>query len=61
MFLWPVRGSQTDLPVNRTGFQITPFSFSSSIFNGTICKPELHWYEAHGIGKKEIKIKHLIK
>lgn len=29
--------------------------------DGTICKAELHWYEAHGIGKKEIKIKHLIK
>ncbi len=23
----------------------------------SICKAELHWYEAHGIGKKEIKIK----
>jgi hypothetical protein len=21
---------------------------------------ELHWYEAHGIGKNEIKIKHLL-
>jgi hypothetical protein len=25
--------------------------------NGRICKAELHWYEAHGIGKKEIKRK----
>jgi hypothetical protein len=25
--------------------------------DGTICKAELHWYEAHGIGKKEIKFK----
>lgn len=25
--------------------------------DGTICEAELHWYEAHGIGKKEIKIK----
>lgn len=23
------------------------------------CDAELHWYEAHGIGKKEIKIKEL--
>ena len=23
----------------------------------TICQAELHWYEAHGIGKKEIKFK----
>ena len=25
--------------------------------NGTIRKAEVHWYEAHGIGKKEIKRK----
>jgi hypothetical protein len=25
--------------------------------DGTIWFAELHWYEAHGIGKKEIKIK----
>lgn len=25
--------------------------------NGAIRKAELHWYEAHGIGKKEIKRK----
>ena len=29
------------------------------LFDGTICKAELHWYEAHGIGKKETKIKHI--
>jgi hypothetical protein len=28
--------------------------------NGTISKAELHWYEAHGIGRKEIKIKRLL-
>lgn len=28
--------------------------------NGIICKAELHWYEAHGIGKKEIKIKRIL-
>ena len=27
------------------------------IADGTIFVAELHWYEAHGIGKKEIKIK----
>jgi hypothetical protein len=26
----------------------------------TICQAELHWYEAHGIGKKEIKIKYIL-
>ena len=25
-----------------------------------ICKAEVHWYEAHGIGKKDIKIKRLL-
>jgi hypothetical protein len=25
--------------------------------DGTICEAEIHWYEAHGIGKKELKFK----
>lgn len=25
--------------------------------DGTIRKAEVHWYEAHGIGRKELKIK----
>jgi hypothetical protein len=25
--------------------------------DGTVCVAELHWYEASGIGKKELKIK----
>lgn len=29
------------------------------LLDGTICKAELHWYEAHGVGKKEMKIKHI--
>jgi hypothetical protein len=28
--------------------------------DSTVCKAELHWYEAHGAGKKEIKIKRLL-
>ena len=28
--------------------------------SGRIRKAELHWYEAHGIGKKKIKIKRLL-
>lgn len=28
--------------------------------DGTIHSAELHWYEAHGIGRKEIKIKRII-
>ncbi len=29
--------------------------------DGTICHAELHWYEAHGIGAKEFKIKRILK
>ncbi len=28
--------------------------------DGTICYAEIHWYEAHGIGKKDMKIKHIL-
>ena len=28
--------------------------------NGTIRQAELHWYEASGIGKKELKIKRFV-
>ena len=28
--------------------------------DGTICQAEVHWYEAHGIGKKEMKIKYIL-
>ena len=28
--------------------------------SGKIRKAELHWYEAHGIGKKNLKIKRLL-
>lgn len=28
--------------------------------NGNIRKAELHWYQAHGIGKKNLKIKRLL-
>jgi hypothetical protein len=31
-----------------------------SLDDGSICEAELHWYEAHGIGKKEIKIKYFL-
>ena len=29
--------------------------------NGKILAVELHWYEAHGIGRKEFKIKRIIE
>ncbi len=31
------------------------------LHNGMIRKAEIHWYEAHGIGKKKIKIKRLLE
>jgi len=30
------------------------------MFDGSICNAELHWYEAHGIGRKEFKIKRIL-
>jgi hypothetical protein len=32
-----------------------------SLPSGVICRAELHWYEAHGIGKKEVKIKRILE
>ncbi|MFH1084488.1 MAG: hypothetical protein V1772_01820, partial [Chloroflexota bacterium] len=28
--------------------------------DGTVCVAEVHWYEAHGIGKREEKIKRIL-
>jgi hypothetical protein len=28
--------------------------------DSSVCKAELHWYQAHGIGKKEMKLKRLL-
>lgn len=28
--------------------------------DGTISQAEVHWYEAHGIGRKELKIKRIL-
>lgn len=30
------------------------------LLSGEVRLAELHWYEAHGVGKKEIKIKRLL-
>ena len=30
------------------------------LLNGRVTRAELHWYEAHGIGKKDLKIKRYI-
>ncbi len=29
--------------------------------DGSTCMAEVHWYEAHGVGRKEFKIKRLIR
>ncbi len=29
--------------------------------DGTICVAEIHWYEAHGIGRKDFKIKRILR
>jgi hypothetical protein len=28
--------------------------------DGTVCKAEVHWYEAHGVGKRDIKVKRIL-
>ena len=30
------------------------------LWDGTECKAEIHWYEAHGIGRKEFKLKRIL-
>jgi hypothetical protein len=30
------------------------------LLSGRICKAEIHWYEAHSMGKKKMKIKRLL-
>ncbi len=32
-----------------------------SLSDGTICQAEVHWYQAHGIGAKEYKIKRILE
>lgn len=29
--------------------------------DGTICEAEIHWFEAHGVGRKDLKIKRVIR
>ncbi|SLM30372.1 Genome sequencing data, contig C317 (modular protein) [Desulfamplus magnetovallimortis] len=29
--------------------------------NGKIYKAEIHWYEAHGVGRRKMKIKHVLE
>jgi hypothetical protein len=29
--------------------------------DGFVVQAEIHWYEAHGVGRRELKIKHLLE
>ncbi len=29
--------------------------------DGSVCRAEVHWYEAHGVGRREIKVKRLLR
>ena len=29
--------------------------------DGTVCNAEVHWFEAHGLGRKDFKIKRFVK
>jgi hypothetical protein len=29
--------------------------------DGTVCDAEIHWFEAHGLGRKDFKIKRVIR
>jgi uncharacterized protein with ACT and thioredoxin-like domain len=31
------------------------------VAGGAICEAEIHWFEAHGIGRKDFKIKRVIR
>jgi hypothetical protein len=28
--------------------------------DGTVCEAEIHWFEAHGVGRKDVKIKRVM-
>lgn len=34
---------------------------SVRLSDGTICQTEIHWFETHGIGRKDFKIKRVIQ
>jgi len=44
---------------HRALAQVESFARIRFLDDGEECSAELHWYEAHGIGKVEMKIKAL--
>jgi hypothetical protein len=31
------------------------------LLDGTVLRAEVHWYEAHGLGRKELKVKRFLE
>jgi hypothetical protein len=31
------------------------------LWSGRICVGEIHWYEAHGVGRRELKLKRILR
>jgi hypothetical protein len=29
--------------------------------DGTVCEAEVHWFEAHGVGRKDLKVKRVFR
>jgi hypothetical protein len=34
---------------------------SVQLADGTVCEAEIHWFEAHGVGRKDFKIKKVFR
>ena len=41
--------------IKKKGFALIELS------DGTSCRVEVHWYEAHGVGKRELKLKRFLR
>ncbi|HHT9146298.1 MAG TPA: hypothetical protein ACFYD4_11620 [Candidatus Wunengus sp. YC61] len=37
------------------------FTQPTKLADSTICEAEIHWFEAHGVGRKDFKIKRVIR
>ncbi|MGH8611757.1 MAG: hypothetical protein ACREYF_06865 [Gammaproteobacteria bacterium] len=36
-------------------------SATVQLADGTVCEAEIHWFEAHGVGRKDFKIKKVLQ
>ena len=60
-----VGGSIRELPRLRKAYGPGPWrkrkgTAQVRLADGTVRKAEVHWYEAHGVGRKELKIKQFL-